>query len=195
MDSSEPDFPPPGFPSRPSSSNAATSAGQNPAIPGGRGTGLAVRGAAATTDKGRGRGRGRRGGRTGGGASTQSILSVAPGHVRKGSMFALESLLQELQQRAYLVAAQLNPDVDGELGLPDMLQQYHTLYPLEDMAAAGEQPSPALGVRSTVLKGISSTDGKAYALRRIDGRQVGGGPGASLSHLAKCHRATHISYS
>lgn len=31
-----------------------------------------------------------------------------------------------------------------------MIQQYHTLYPLEDTAAAAERLSPALGVRTQV---------------------------------------------
>jgi PAB-dependent poly(A)-specific ribonuclease subunit 3 len=47
---------------------------------------------------------------------------------------------------------------------------YHTLYPLEDVTA--ETTSQALGVSSQVAKAISSVDGQAYVLRRIDGRQV-----------------------
>lgn len=42
--------------------------------------------------------------------------------------------------------------------------------PLEDLSS--EEPSYALGLRSGVLKGVSSVDGMAYALRRIDHRQV-----------------------
>lgn len=33
--------------------------------------------------------------------------------------------------------------------------------------------SEALGLRSTLVKGVSANDGRAYALRRIDGKQVG----------------------
>ena len=51
-----------------------------------------------------------------------------------------------------------------------MLNQYHSLVPLEDLAV--EDPSYALGVRSGLLKGVSSIDGTAYSLRRIDHRQV-----------------------
>ena len=51
-----------------------------------------------------------------------------------------------------------------------MLAQYHSLVPLEDLSV--EEPSYALGVRSGVLKGVSSVDGMAYALRRIDHRHV-----------------------
>jgi hypothetical protein len=50
---------------------------------------------------------------------------------------------------------------------------YHTLYPLEDLSAAEEHPSSALGVRTCVIKGVSAHDGGAYALRRVDGKQVG----------------------
>ena len=56
--------------------------------------------------------------------------------------------------------------------MPDVVGPYHTLAPLEDLAAAEERPSAALGVRSCVIKGISAADGAPYALRRIDGRQV-----------------------
>ena len=51
-----------------------------------------------------------------------------------------------------------------------VLNQYHSLVPLEDLSL--EEPSYALGLRSGVLKGVSSVDGMAYALRRIDHRQV-----------------------
>jgi PAB-dependent poly(A)-specific ribonuclease subunit 3 len=51
-----------------------------------------------------------------------------------------------------------------------VLNQYHSLVPLEDLSV--EEPSCALGLRSGVLKGVSSVDGMAYALRRIDHRQV-----------------------
>lgn len=60
-----------------------------------------------------------------------------------------------------------------EPALPEMVGPYHTLYPLEDLAAAEEHPSGALGLRTALVKGISSHDGAAYALRRVDGKQVG----------------------
>ena len=37
---------------------------------------------------------------------------------------------------------------------------------------AGENMSQALGVRTAVLKGVSGVDGQAYALRRVDAKQV-----------------------
>ena len=32
------------------------------------------------------------------------------------------------------VLAELDPEADAQLGLPDMLGQYHSIYPLEDVA-------------------------------------------------------------
>ncbi len=32
------------------------------------------------------------------------------------------------------VLAELDPEADAELGLPDMVGQYHCIYPLEDVA-------------------------------------------------------------
>ena len=61
---------------------------------------------------------------------------------------------------------------EGDYGLPEALQQYHSLYPLEDLAAAGEAPSQAFGVATQVLKAVSALDGQAVALRRVDGRQA-----------------------
>ena len=66
-------------------------------------------------------------------------------------------------------------ETEGDYGLPEVLQQYHSLYPLEDLANAGEVPSQAFGVATQVVKAISSLDGQAVALRRVDGRQVRAG--------------------
>jgi PAB-dependent poly(A)-specific ribonuclease subunit 3 len=52
------------------------------------------------------------------------------------------------------------------LGLPDELQGYHTLVPLE--ATAGDRRK--LGSwYSAVYRAVNSTDGVAYALRRVEG--------------------------
>lgn len=82
-----------------------------------------------------------------------------------------EALRQQLQQHNYLIQSQWMPSGD-EPALPDMIGHYHTLYPLEDLAAAEEHPSSSLGVRTCVVKGINPHDGRAYALRRVDGKQV-----------------------
>ena len=59
-----------------------------------------------------------------------------------------------------------------EWKLPEMVQQYHSLCPLEDLTSAREKPSRAFGIKTALLKGVSSTDGQAYTLRRIDNRRV-----------------------
>jgi hypothetical protein len=69
---------------------------------------------------------------------------------------------------------QYTPSGD-EPPLPDKIGHYHTLYPLEDLATADVSGvSAAWGVRSSVLKGISSRDGRAYVLRVVCGKQVRG---------------------
>ncbi|KAK9820130.1 hypothetical protein WJX72_006407 [[Myrmecia] bisecta] len=126
-----------------------------------------------------GRGRGRAmsfGGPAGPGSHAHAgpgagSFQAAPGKLQMAAHFMAERLRQELQQRSYLTQAQVNPESEGDLGMPEMIQQYHSLYPLEE-AGADELPSQAYGVGTVVLKGISSVDGAAYALRRIDGRQV-----------------------
>ena len=61
-------------------------------------------------------------------------------------------------------------------GLPEILQHYHSLYPLEDLAQAEEQPSQVFGLCTSVVKAISmGGDGQAVALRRLSGRQVSTG--------------------
>lgn len=66
---------------------------------------------------------------------------------------------------------QLDPEQDL-VDLPEMVQRFHSLYPLEDVNRDDEIPSTAFGVRTMIFKGISSSDGQAYAIRRIDSRQV-----------------------
>ena len=60
-----------------------------------------------------------------------------------------------------------------EFGLPEMVQQYHSLFPLEDLQAAAEQPSAAFGVCTVLLRAASpQLQGQAVTLRRLDPRQV-----------------------
>ena len=47
-----------------------------------------------------------------------------------------------------------------------MLNHYHSLVPLEDLETG--DVSPVLGLRSDAMKGVSSIDGKAHVLRRLD---------------------------
>ncbi|GIM11094.1 hypothetical protein Vretimale_14654 [Volvox reticuliferus] len=115
----------------------------------------------------------------------RDLYMTGPGRAYVGVHFAEEGLKQQLQHRAYMLAAQWQDesvaDTGGAAGY--RLGPYHTLYPLEEGAmgtsAAGvhggcpaEMPSVALGLRTSLVKGISSVDGSAAALRRIDPKQV-----------------------
>ncbi|PRW58104.1 PAB-dependent poly(A)-specific ribonuclease subunit 3 [Chlorella sorokiniana] len=117
-------------------------------------------------------GRGGRGGRgrRPGNSRPSAAYTTAPGRMQAAGQFISEQLRGELQQRSYLIQAQVSPEAEGDLGVPQIVGSYHTLYPLEDVTA--ETTSQALGVSSQVAKAISSVDGQAYVLRRIDGRQV-----------------------
>jgi hypothetical protein len=71
--------------------------------------------------------------------------------------------------------------------LPDKIGHYHTLYPLEDLASSDmSHVSAAWGVRSSVLKGVSSRDGRAYVLRVVCGKQVGTPALALIAQRNKC---------
>jgi len=117
----------------------------------------------------RGRGRGNRGRH---GSQSGDRSGGGPGRAYLSSRFVNDRLRTELQQRSQLLQSQLNPETDAELGIPQKIHHYHSLYPLEDVSLVDDRPSMALGVRSFVLKGVSSLDGQAYVLRWIDGRQV-----------------------
>jgi PAB-dependent poly(A)-specific ribonuclease subunit 3 len=76
--------------------------------------------------------------------------------------FISDSIREELQKRSETIHTAPAPG----LGLPDELQGYHTLVPLE--AIAGDRRK--LGNwYSTVYRAINSTDGVTYALRRVEG--------------------------
>ena len=66
---------------------------------------------------------------------------------------------------------QLDPEQDL-VDLPEIVQRFHSLFPLEDVNREDEIPSTSFGVRTMIFKGVSSSDGQAYAIRRIDSRQV-----------------------
>jgi hypothetical protein len=160
--------PPPGFgpppavaasaPGHGTTSGPSSSSGTRDWGGGGRG-GVGARG-----------GRGGRGRRPGSAGRPASAHTAGAGRMYKAGLYVSEQLRADLQQRSFLVAAQVDPE--GEAGVPQVLGSYHTLYPLEELAAAAEASSQALGVTTQVAKAISSVDGQAYALRRVDGRQV-----------------------
>ena len=66
-----------------------------------------------------------------------------------------------------------------EFGLPEMVQQYHSLFPLEDLQAAAEQPSAAFGVCSMLIRAVPPhMQGQAITLRRLEPRQASATHGA-----------------
>ena len=57
--------------------------------------------------------------------------------------------------------------------MPELVQQYHSLVPLEDLQAAAEQPSNAFGVCTMLLRAAApQLQGQAVTLRRLDPRQA-----------------------
>ena len=60
-----------------------------------------------------------------------------------------------------------------EFGLPELVQQYHSLVPLEELQAAADQPSSAFGVCTMLLRAAApQLQGQAVTLRRLDPRQA-----------------------
>lgn len=103
-------------------------------------------------------------------AAAQQQL-VAPGRALLASRFIPEALRTDMQQRSYMVHAQMDPD-DPDPRVPQMVQQFHSLYPLEDLAAAEEHPSQVFGLRTALFKATNSVDGLPYAVRRVDSNQL-----------------------
>ena len=82
----------------------------------------------------------------------------------------LNCTLQCMRQSVYGCQAERRPE---EFGLPEMVQQYHSLVPLEDLQAAADQPSSAFGVCTMLLRAAApQLRGQAVTLRRLDPRQA-----------------------
>lgn len=111
---------------------------------------------------------------------------VPAGKAPRAAIFIPEDLRTELCQRAHLVMAQIDGEVARSMNIPESIHHYHSLVPLDALSAANEVSLP-LSVRSTVLKGVSSIDGKAYALRRIDPRTTSVPPTGEI--LTAAHEA------
>lgn len=103
---------------------------------------------------------------------------MGPGRAMLQMRFINDGIRQQLQQQSYLVQAQWSQETAGVraeefVPLPEKVHNYHTLYPLEEPSADGnDKMSAALGLRTFVMKAISSLDGQAYAIRRVCGKQV-----------------------
>eukprot|EP00803_Ostreobium_quekettii_P000546 evm.model.scf_693.1 EVM.evm.TU.scf_693.1 scf_693:241-4871(-) len=159
--------------------NGTYPAQQAPQRPGMKGRFVAYRGGQGGRYAGRGRGgRGRQYPYSGGAqGNLHGAYFVSPGKMTAASKFMGEQLRRDLVQRSCMRQAQLTSEAAAELGLPPLIQNFHSLCPLEDLPLADEQPSVSLGIRTCVIKGVSMVDGAAYGLRRIDGRQVLPSPG------------------
>ena len=123
------------------------------------------------------------------------LPSRVSGQTLLSARFASEQLHAELKHRTFLEQAQMDPASEGATDLPrvrlrslarivvqhislfflidlpfvtskQVLNHYHSLVPLEDLERANV--SPVLGLRSDAMKGVSSIDGKAHVLRRMD---------------------------
>jgi len=77
------------------------------------------------------------------------------------SHFISDSLREELQKRAEATQTSIGPS----MGLPEELQGYHSLAPLEE--TTGERRK-VFSWHSTVYRAINAVDGVAYVLRRIE---------------------------
>ncbi len=114
----------------------------------------------------------------GGGARGGYGNSSSHGKALLSSRFMTEALRQQLAHASYLTHAKYVPG-PGEQPLPERLAHYHTLHPLEEVTdpdggggGATSAPSEAWGVSTRLFKGISTRDGRAYALRVVCGKQV-----------------------
>jgi len=92
--------------------------------------------------------------------------SQLDGTLPLGSLFARDSLRSQLSQMSLAEHATADSSASGFETLPQSIHRFHTLLPLEPMAQ--RSASEVLGLRSLVLKAISSADGRTYALRRLD---------------------------
>ncbi|EIE26025.1 hypothetical protein COCSUDRAFT_61018 [Coccomyxa subellipsoidea C-169] len=157
------------------SPNKGRGMAQAPGVPG---RGAAALGRGRVGPDVSGRGRGRRGGpgvgMQGGmpqGAGAQGSVSLTPHGIELSKSSAAagyfaDRLRTDERQRSYMTLQQVNSG-EPDWGLPEMVQQYHSLYPLEDIAAAREQPSQAFGIPTIVLKGVPPSPELATSAQEV----------------------------
>jgi len=115
-----------------------------------------------------------------GGMRAVSPAPARPAQQPLPQQFVSADLEDALRQRAYLRLARPEPGSELERALPPFLGGagaaqggYHSLLPLEDLRLdPGARPSQALGLRTSVLKGVARATGQAAALWRLDPQQV-----------------------
>lgn len=132
---------------------------------GGRGRGSHVRGRG-------GRGRGRHVHGPGVNRPAVSAFMVHQGMRQLIGQFASEDLVHLLQQHNYLTMMQLDEETKVSMSIPDTIQSYHSICPLENMGPSMQQPSRVLPVSTLAMKAIHHGDGAGYMLRRVDGRHI-----------------------
>ena len=106
-------------------------------------------------------------------ATSRRPAGGAPPHGRAphGGRFISDTLRSELARRSALSGAQLAPGSEEAERTPVMLHTFHSVVPLEEELAE-EAPSPCLGLRTALFKGVSTADGSPAALRRLDSSVV-----------------------
>lgn len=86
--------------------------------------------------------------------------------------FSSETLVHALQQQNYQTMMALDEETKRQMGLPDTVQAYHSLCPLENFGPSVQQPSQVVSIPTLALKAVHHGDGAGYMLRRLDGRHV-----------------------
>jgi hypothetical protein len=86
--------------------------------------------------------------------------------------FASETLVQTLQQHNYLCMSHLDEETRHSLSIPETIQSYHSICPLDNFGASMQQPSCVASVPMLAMKAVHYGDGAAYMLRRLDGRHL-----------------------
>jgi len=81
----------------------------------------------------------------------------------KTSYFMTQQMRMELQKQRSLLLTEKK-----DLGLPDSIENYHGLFPLEDVKSPS-QGQRLLGYNSSCFRVINSKDGLHYCMRRIHG--------------------------
>ena len=119
---------------------------------GGRGRGSHVRGRG-------GRGRGRHVHGPGVNRPAVSAFMVHQGMRQLIGQFASEDLVHLLQQHNYLTMMQLDEETKVSMSIPDTIQSYHSICPLENMGPSMQQPSRVLPVSTLAMKAIHHGDG------------------------------------
>lgn len=101
----------------------------------------------------------------------------APGRRTLQSFFMSETLRQELVRRNALILARVEEWDPRHKEIPQSVGRYHSLLPMEDNFLR-PQASKVFLFPTVLHKAISSIDGVAYTLRKIEGFRYGDGRGS-----------------